>query len=217
MSEQDDLRVRPSLIMAQSMKQNVKKRKSFVLKNLPVLSKMGFLLGKIVLFILFSMNHSTLVLSKTISTKIRAGKLILHDPVIRMTQPGSEIGAGYLMITNNGSIEDRLISVRVDFAQKVRIHETIVARSEMEITKMRTLEDGLKIGVGETVKLEPSSYHLMFIKLSKPMKVGDLHKAILEFENAGKVEVQFEVISIAETLKIKNKIPQAYENSLIVG
>jgi copper(I)-binding protein len=43
------------------------------------------------------------------------------------------------------------------------------------------------------VKLEPGGYHLMLLKLKKPLVAGQRYKATLLFEKAGPIEVEFEV------------------------
>ena len=46
----------------------------------------------------------------------------------------------------------------------------------------------------------------MFMKLKEPLKEGESRKVTLQFEKAGKVEVEFKVKSIAETMKMQHKM-----------
>ena len=66
------------------------------------------------------------------------------------------------------------------------------------VMKMRELGSGLEIKPGATVKLEPGGYHLMLLKLKKPLTAGHRFKATLVFEKAGPVEVEFEVRAMGE-------------------
>ena len=62
--------------------------------------------------------------------------------------------------------------------------------------QMRQLTDGLPIPAKGSVALEPSSYHLMFVDLSKPLQEGETFSGKLTFEKAGAMDVTFEVRGI---------------------
>ena len=55
--------------------------------------------------------------------------------------------------------------------------------------QMRQLTDGLPIPAKGSVALEPSSYHLMFVDLSKPLQEGETFSGKLTFEKAGAMDV----------------------------
>ena len=132
-------------------------------------------------------------------TKI--GDLVIDQPVARATVPGQKVGGGYLTITNNGTETDRLIGGMASFSGKVEIHEM---KMENEVMKMAALPDGLEIAPGETVTLKPGGFHIMFMKLAEPLKAGDQRAATLVFEKAGKVHITFDVLSVEETMKMKD-------------
>jgi copper(I)-binding protein len=46
---------------------------------------------------------------------------------------------------------------------------------------------GVDIPAGQFVELRSGSYHVMFVNLSKQLKVGDSVTLVLEFEKAGKI------------------------------
>ena len=127
--------------------------------------------------------------SFAIADEIMAGDLVISQAWSRATPSGAKAGAGYLTITNKGSAPDRLIGGSSDVAGKVEIHEMTMSNGVM---KMRPLDKGLEIAPGKTVKLAPSGYHVMLMDL-KSRKRGDKLPITLEFENAGKVTVSFEV------------------------
>lgn len=120
----------------------------------------------------------------------KLGDLEIGHPAMRATLPNQPVAGGFMTITNNGTEPDRLISIEVDFAGQAQIHEM---KMEGEIMKMRQIEGGLEIPAGATVKLEPGGLHIMFMQLEEAMKEGDSHKATLNFEKAGSVEVEFKV------------------------
>jgi copper(I)-binding protein len=118
------------------------------------------------------------------------GDLVISAPYSRATPAGSPVAAGYLVITNKGLSAERLVSFSTDLADQPEVHEMT---NEGGVMKMRPLAKGLVIPAGASVKLEPGGYHLMLLKLKKPLTAGQRYKATLVFEKAGPVEVEFEV------------------------
>ncbi len=123
----------------------------------------------------------------------KAGPLEIKHPWSRATPKGATVAGGYLSIVNTGSAPDRLIGGSVEGAGKFEVHEMSMDGSVM---KMRALPKGLEIKPGQTVELKPGSYHLMFIGLKQPFEQGKRVKGTLEFEKAGKVEVEYAVEAI---------------------
>lgn len=134
------------------------------------------------------------------SHEYMVGDLIINHPVARATPANAPVSGGYMTITNNGSESDRLEGASVDFAGKTEIHEM---KMDGDVMKMRKLEDGLEIPAGQKVTLMPGGYHVMFMKLEEQLKEGEKRKASLTFQNAGTVEVEFNVESLA---KIKESL-----------
>jgi len=121
---------------------------------------------------------------------VHAGSLDISAAWSRATPKGAPVAAGYLTIKNTGTTADRLVGGSSDVASKFEVHEMSMDNGVM---KMRPLKDGLEIKPGETVALKPEGLHVMFVGLKKPLKQGDHIKATLQFEKAGKVDVDFDV------------------------
>ncbi len=119
-----------------------------------------------------------------------AGSLDISNPWSRATPKGAPVAAGYLTIKNTGTTADRLIGGSSDVAPKFEVHEMSMDNGVM---KMRPIKGGLEIKPGDTVALSPQGNHIMFVGLKKQLKQGDRIKATLDFEKAGKVEVDFDV------------------------
>ena len=62
-----------------------------------------------------------------------------------------------------------------------------------DIMKMENLTKGLVIKANSKVNLKPGSYHIMFIKLQKSLKVINKYQVILKFENAGSLIIEMPV------------------------
>lgn len=124
---------------------------------------------------------------------IQLGDLKIENAWTRATPPNAKVGGGYLTITNVGSAADRLVSGSSEIAGKVEFHDMKI---ENGVMKMRPLSDGLEIPPGESVKLAPGGMHVMFMKLTGPLKKGEMVKATLTFEKAGSVDVMFPIAAI---------------------
>lgn len=120
----------------------------------------------------------------------KLGDLSISGPSIRAMVPGAKVAGGFLTITNGGKEADKLVGVTTTGVKRVEIHEMSM---ENQVMKMRKLDNGLDIPAGETVELKSGGYHLMFIQPEQPYKEGETVKATLEFEKAGKVELEFAV------------------------
>src|SRR6476661_817535 len=109
-----------------------------------------------------------------------AGAITIEQPWSRATPGGAKVASGYFTIKNSGDSPDRLISVTADVAGRTGIHQM-------------SMTEGLTIPANRSVAFEPSSYHLMFMDLKRPLKEGETFSGTLTFEKAGKVSITFEV------------------------
>lgn len=90
--------------------------------------------------------------------------------------------AAFMTIKNTSSSADRLTGVSVDFAD-ASLHET---KMEGDVMKMDAI-NGVDLPAGKMVELRSGSYQIMFMNLTKQLKVGDMVNLTLEFQNAGKI------------------------------
>ncbi|MEO1139566.1 MAG: copper chaperone PCu(A)C [Pseudomonadota bacterium] len=122
------------------------------------------------------------------------GDLSIVHPVAFETPKAAKSGAGYMVIANDGDTDDTLVEVRADFP-RVMIHNT----EETDGIARMVHIDALNIPAGETVELAPGGYHVMFMGLGDdPLENGEEIQATLVFENAGEVEVVFQVVERPE-------------------
>ena len=119
---------------------------------------------------------------------VTIGGLKISAPWARATPKGASVGGGYMKITNTGTAPDRLVGGSTDICRRFEVHEM---KMEGGVMKMRPLADGIEIKPGQTVTLDPSGYHVMFVGLKDQLKQGDRFKATLQFAQAGKVDVDF--------------------------
>lgn len=120
--------------------------------------------------------------------EFKAGAITIGHPYARATAAGQPTGGGFMKFVNGGG-NDKLLSVSAEISRAVEMHEM---KMEGDVMKMRQV-DGIELPASKTVELKPGAYHLMFIGLKAPLKVGDTFPVKLKFEKAGVVTVDVKV------------------------
>lgn len=128
------------------------------------------------------------VVSPAAAHDYTAGDIHIVHPWTRATPKGAKVAGGYMTLTNKGTQADRLIGGSSEVAGRFEIHEM---RTEDGVMRMRQLPKGLEIKPGETVKLEPGSYHIMMMDLKEPVQEGKRVQGTLTFERAGSIKVEY--------------------------
>ena len=101
-------------------------------------------------------------------------------------------GAAYMVIKNSGGEADKLLSGETPAAEIVELHESYM--DENQVMRMRPVEGGyLEVPAGGEVELKPGGYHIMLIKLARPLEEGTTIPLTLNFEKSGQIEVQVPV------------------------
>lgn len=137
-----------------------------------------------------------LIKSMLVASLFLAGSAAAQDVTVtqawaRATPPGSTVAAIYLTIDNGGRPADRLISVSTVVAERAEVHAIV---HEGDVVRMRRTEP-LDIGAGERIVLEPGGRHLMLMGLKAPLVEGRRVSVTLEFEKAGKIPVEADVLA----------------------
>ena len=98
-------------------------------------------------------------------------------------------GVGFMTLRNPDRTSDALVSVESPFAARVETH-----RSSMDGGMARMeMAPRVPLPVGGRVVFAPGGYHLMFLKLTRPLKLGDRLPATLVFASGARIKVSFEV------------------------
>jgi hypothetical protein len=148
---------------------------------------------KLYLFLLIPMLALTACLEKTQSVADDQSPIKIEQPYAFATMPGGSTGAAFMIIHNEGEIDDRLINAQSNIAEITEIHENLIDPDDgtMMMRKIRGLDipaDGKEI-------LEPKGYHIMFIKLKEPLTMGQSVPVTLEFEQAGLKKIDVDVLA----------------------
>ncbi len=129
-------------------------------------------------------------ITNSLSHEYKIGNLKILHPYVIETPSGARTAGGYMKIINTGTQTDYLSLVTVDFAKVCEIHEM---KMENDMMKMREVKDELEISAQSSVELKHKGYHIMFMKLLKPMIKGETHEGTLYFEKAGNIKIIFTV------------------------
>lgn len=133
----------------------------------------------------------TLGLGTAQAHEFEIAALSVDHPMAYETAPTAHTGGGYMTITNTGDTADRLLAVKVERFDKVMLHESKESADGM--ASMSHIE-AVDIPAGETVTFQPGGLHVMFMGLGgDPLEVGETIPAILVFEKAGELAVDFNV------------------------
>jgi periplasmic copper chaperone A len=131
----------------------------------------------------------------------KVGTIEISSPWARATPKGATVAGAYMKISNKGSAPDRLVGGSTPVAGSFEVHSMAM---EQGVAKMRQVQGGLEIKPGETVELKPGSFHVMLVGLKQPLAKGQKLKATLEFEKAGKVDVEYAVEALGATAPAMN-------------
>ena len=101
-----------------------------------------------------------------------------------------KIGTIEITVVNDGDVDDRLLRVESDIAQRVELHQM---RNDGGVMRMRALPDGVVVPAHGKLELKPGGYHLMLIKPRRALVEGGHFEATLVFQRAGRVPARFEV------------------------
>jgi len=136
----------------------------------------------------------SLVFLLSATTSVFADEATLGDLVIRHVWSRATIasvgtGAVYLEVDNNGATADRLVGVATPVAAMAHLHTT---EMQGNMASMQAI-DGLDVPAGGKIILKPQNSHVMLMGLSAPLKQGTTFPLTLQFEKAGKVDVNVPV------------------------
>lgn len=123
------------------------------------------------------------------------GELTVDNVTANLTLP-STTGAVYMRITNDSGSDDALIGAEVPGCGTVELHEMIM---ENDVMMMRQMAGNrIPVPAGSTVMLERGGLHVMCIDKTGEYTVGQMVPVTLQFENAGAIEVEAQVIDPGE-------------------
>lgn len=122
-------------------------------------------------------------------------KVVVEGAWVGEVPPSSPVAAAYMTIKNEGTADDRLLSVTSSISGNTMIHQTVV--DEEGVASMNMI-DALVIPAGEGVVLKPGGTHIMLMDLKEPVTGKGKIELDLKFENAGEMIIEAPVKKLSE-------------------
>ena len=98
-------------------------------------------------------------------------------------------GAAYMVISNVGSEDDKVIAAYSDVAETTELHDMTM---EDDVMKMFHV-DSYDVPAGGAVELAPGGKHVMFIGLYDQLTIGQVVTIELEFEKSENMVIEVEI------------------------
>lgn len=115
----------------------------------------------------------------------------IDNPYARTNGSIGASGAVFFEIINDADVDDRLIAVASDVAEKVEMHTH--QQSADGVMQMSAVPEGFPVAALQGHALKRGGDHIMLMGLKQNLKDGDAIHLTLTFEHAGVVEVDVPV------------------------
>ena len=106
-----------------------------------------------------------------------------------MGHMSGSISAAYMVITNNSDQPDRLLRASSEAAHTTELHISEIVDGVMSMHPVESVD----VPANGQAELKPGGLHIMLIGLTGDLVAGEKLPLTLEFENAGKVQVEAEI------------------------
>jgi hypothetical protein len=106
-----------------------------------------------------------------------------------MGHMSGSLSAAYMVITNNSDQPDRLLRASSDAAHTTELHISEIVDGVMSMHPV----DSVEVPANGQAELKPGGLHIMLIGLTGDLVAGEKMPLTLEFENAGKIQVEAEI------------------------
>ncbi len=112
-------------------------------------------------------------------------QLSVRDAWVAESLPGQSMTAAYMIIANEGDVDEELLSVESEVAERVELHKIEQQGEMMRMQKVNSLI----VAPGHEVELQPGGLHIMLIGLTREIKEGDTIEFKLAFESGASLTV----------------------------
>lgn len=113
---------------------------------------------------------------------------VVADAWANATPPAATVGAVYLQVTTTEA--DTLLAATTTVADHVEMH---TSSEEDGMMRMRPLPN-VQLAAGKPFTFSPMGAHFMLMGLRQPLQAGARFPMTLQFEKAGPLTVQVEVV-----------------------
>ena len=132
-----------------------------------------------------------MAMGETMEMEMVEGKLTIANVRANLTLP-TDTGSVWLVILNGTDTDDALLGGEIPGCGVVELHSM---KMDGDVMVMRPVEGGqIPIPAGEMVELKKGGLHIMCLQKEAPLEIGTAIDMMLEFANAGAVDVTGEVV-----------------------
>lgn len=135
--------------------------------------------------------------SNTDKTTVEKSAIQVSDPYARAVPPNTPASAVFLTLTNNGDVEQKLVSASSDVANVVELHTHVEKDGMMQMRKI----DAIDIPANGTTTLKPGGLHIMLIQLKQALEVDSMIPVTLTFEDGSEQALNVPVRKINSMMK----------------
>ena len=121
--------------------------------------------------------------------------LRIGDPYVRLVPPNAPASAAFMVISNSGGAERKLLAAQSPVAKTVELHTHI---NDQGVMKMRQVPS-IAIKANGQTELKPGSYHIMLIDLKQALNEGDAVPLTLTFDDGSSQQISAPVRKIQAT------------------
>ena len=114
----------------------------------------------------------------------------VNEPWANATPVGASVAAVYLELTVDAP--DTLVSASTTVADHIEMHTSSEENGMMKMRPLATVE----LPAGQPFSFAPGGAHFMLIDLRQPLVAGMRFPMTLEFQRAGTVTVQVQVVEL---------------------
>jgi hypothetical protein len=111
-----------------------------------------------------------------------ASHVVVSNAWVRATMPGQEVAGAFMDIQSD--VATKLVAAASPATPQVEVHEMKMDGNMMRMREVRSID----VPKNSVVSLKPGGYHIMLMKLKKPINAGDKVPLTLIVETAGKRE-----------------------------
>lgn len=108
-----------------------------------------------------------------------ASDIEINDAYVRETPPGMSNTAAFMTIVNKTSEDRTIVKVSSTIAKAVELHTHDMSNGMMRMYQVPEII----LAKNKTTVFKPSGYHVMFIGLLNPVKVGETATFMFTFKN----------------------------------
>lgn len=133
------------------------------------------------------MTFKTVLLGAAIAAlpSLASAQMVIADAYARASSPVAQTGAAFMTIFNSSDMDDRLIGVISEAAERLELHTHL--QDDAGVMRMIEVEEGFAIAAGETIALDRGGMHVMMLGLTAPFEQGEEIEVTFTFEHADPV------------------------------